>query len=203
MGPRPNGRGKEARPPAPLFHSRASMGPRPNGRGKLSPSREGAPRRLRQWGRGQTAAESPCRPCRIGRTSCVNGAAAKRPRKGLGGQDAGRRRYGVNGAAAKRPRKAKGRPQRALADVRVNGAAAKRPRKADARRAAALPRPQRQWGRGQTAAERRSMERLSMRPLSVNGAAAKRPRKARGALGVVGGAVASMGPRPNGRGKSR
>ena len=82
MGPRPDGRGKGRRPdnadpcqqgvngaaarrprkvaigaprPPPLI---ASMGPRPDGRGKSAPAGDADGRALRQWGRGQTAAES-------------------------------------------------------------------------------------------------------------------------------------------------
>ena len=86
MGPRPNGRGKGNGRGNGLFSGPASMGPRPNGRGKLKSTIlevitrgvNGAaakrPRKValpwvlavlawrRQWGRGQTAAESPARP---------------------------------------------------------------------------------------------------------------------------------------------
>ena len=58
MGPRPDGRGKTPSS-ATLPHSRnASMGPRPDGRGK-PPAWDVVPTSTRrQWGRGQTAAES-------------------------------------------------------------------------------------------------------------------------------------------------
>ena len=59
----------------------ASMGPRPDGRGKPHRGEAVMVRGKRQWGRGQTAAESraplPPRGIRV----CVNGAAARRPRK--------------------------------------------------------------------------------------------------------------------------
>ena len=58
MGPRPNGRGKAAPAAHPTPYLKASMGPRPNGRGKIDPATERAGQDLRQWGRGQTAAES-------------------------------------------------------------------------------------------------------------------------------------------------
>ena len=58
-----------------------------------------------------------------------------------------------------------------------------------------------QWGRGQTAAERSRQRRTWPAPVCFNGAAAKRPRK--GDEHGAGDAddLASMGPRPNGRGK--
>ena len=61
----------------------------------------------------------------------------------------------------------------------------------------------RQWGRGQTAAERGAFPRAARTTLSsVNGAAARRPRKADiHAVGDDRLYLASMGPRPDGRGK--
>ena len=58
------------------------MGPRPDGRGKVVAVICIAGAALRQWGRGQTAAESGGR---LRYDAClqasVNGAAARRPRK--------------------------------------------------------------------------------------------------------------------------
>ena len=57
------------------------MGPRPDGRGKgPMPAMRGAGR-VRQWGRGQTAAESNHPAMYPLAIPSVNGAAARRPRK--------------------------------------------------------------------------------------------------------------------------
>ena len=110
-------------------------------------------------------------------------------------------RSSVNGAAAKRPRKATRPARRFSRSSGVNGAAAKRPRKEDAGAVVAPAKVVRQWGRGQTAAES-----AEMTPNRVGGAASMGPRpNGRGKRGA--GAArperkhASMGPRPNGRGK--
>ena len=129
------------------------MGPRPNGRGKQWTATIQYHADKRQWGRGQTAAESSGRPTNRSACHCVNGAAAKRPRKGLAESRRGSAGAGVNGAAAKRPRKVT------------------------------------------------KAESPFSRPLRVNGAAAKRPRKVVAPLAFAGPLGASMGPRPNGRGK--
>ena len=130
-----------------------SMGPRPNGRGKSSDGRTVTGTPLRQWGRGQTAAERPdfawdvtCMAVRqwgrgqtaaereswgwhVSRTLSVNGAAAKRPRKACraaGGDDLPWPSMGP------RPNgRGKGLTVESTKDVNS-----------------------RQWGRGQTAAER-------------------------------------------------
>ena len=60
----------------------------------------------------------------------------------------------------------------------VNGAAAKRPRKAGSVRLDKRVGKERQWGRGQTAAESFLWHGRGQIYLCVNGAAAKRPRKA-------------------------
>ena len=89
-------------------------------------------------------------------------------------------RQGFNGAAAFRPRKAVLAKHYTTAGYGFNGAAAFRPRKERLRKP-----------------DKRA-------PLGFNGAAAFRPRKGRLALmGVRLGAVASMGPRPFGRGRGR
>ena len=59
----------------------------------------------------------------------------------------------------------------------VNGAAARRPRKVTARGIWQSTPPQRQWGRGQTAAERLGSWGACRGAARVNGAAARRPRK--------------------------
>ena len=132
------------------------MGPRPDGRGKPLPP-------TYPWAR------------RAG----VNGAAARRPRKERHGRGGARPTQSVNGAAARRPRKdarAERREWQGIASMgprpdgrgkpptrrtkrrgpRVNGAAARRPRKAAVVPDSHCLAGARQWGRGQTAAERRS-----------------------------------------------
>ena len=179
MGPRPDGRGKPGhvvRWPGSIL---ASMGPRPDGRGKNQPASAMANRgRRRQWGRGQTAAES------------CPGWQCRRPRAG------------VNGAAARRPRKVCGAGRNCPAGTSVNGAAARRPRKGNGA-LPALSARRRQWGRGQTAAESgREHVRRNFQLDASMGAAARRPRKGcrQGPSHVP--EAASMGPRPDGRGKA-
>ena len=180
------------------------MGPRPDGRGKSRRRGEVCAQvGRRQWGRGQTAAESCADEGKLHRALRVNGAAARRPRKAdqsetatprsapasMGPRPDGRgklpptellspRRRCVNGAAARRPRKAARIPRAPLPTCCVNGAAARRPRKAFRSTAAITCTKSRQWGRGQTAAERISRMSAHMRAWpGVNGAAARRPRK--------------------------
>ena len=227
MGPRPNGRGKGRDRGGGRGRPHASMGPRPNGRGKVE---NGANHHSARRGVNGAAAKRPrkdpeCPAC-TDPVQGVNGAAAKRPRKGLRfieggllrlrqwgrGQTAAESSCSAAALSAHVPRQW-GRGQTAAEswqpkhDVAirrsVNGAAAKRPRKGY--RSCPLPTIQtrRQWGRGQTAAERRPTPRSRAQSKSVNGAAAKRPRKEssqRLSLAAVG--SASMGPRPNGRGKT-
>ena len=176
------------------------MGPRPDGRGRLA-----------AWGG------------RRGR-SCVNGAAAGWPRKahtdcqgdcdndasmgprpdGRGrrrARGATRRACGVNGAAAGWPRKATSQACTRRRGPRVNGAAAGWPRKVFSHDFCAARVRLRQWGRGRMAAE---------------GAVAARARRqaimrqwGRGRMAAEGGIAtltsvgenASMGPRPDGRGR--
>ena len=82
MGPRPDGRGKAPQAVRQDCADQASMGPRPDGRGKGRVCDHDLIRHVRQWGRGQTAAESGRQSC-AARTAggSVNGAAARRPRK--------------------------------------------------------------------------------------------------------------------------
>ena len=90
--------------------------------------------------------------------------------------------------------------KRAIGVEAVNGAAAKRPRKVLGAFFAVVD-SLRQWGRGQTAAERPRRTTTCQSASSVNGAAAKRPRKASATPKPTASATPSMGPRPNGRGK--
>ena len=182
-------------------HRAASMGPRPDGRGKSSSAGVPDCGIRRQWGRGQTAAERHCPGRPRSSLPRVNGAAARRPRKGGAWSLAITvtwRQWGRGQTAAERRR----------------------------RRSLSGSTQRRQWGRGQTAAESRARRSALSSPYCVNGAAARRPRKEerppgtpittlkrqwgrgqtaaeRGAVGAVHGAVrqASMGPRPDGRGK--
>ena len=200
MGPRPDGRGKPKpsalrqaadgvngaaarRPrkdrPAPDVASqeRASMGPRPDGRGKRRAGGYAVLGSLRQWGRGQTAAERSRPPLNTGSVCCVNGAAARRPRKDLACRLA---RLAACASMGPRP-DGRGKPAR-----RGRGWAALG----------------RQWGRGQTAAESLAARQnpsgrlpASMGPRPDG--RGKRQRRIRPAYM----AVASMGPRPDGRGK--
>ena len=132
----------------------------------------------------------------------VNGAAAKRPRKGSTGRARSRRPQSVNGAAAKRPRKG----VRSMIHHVENGRKGGRGQTA-AERTTREIRPvrdsARQWGRGQTAAERGGSG--ACRPARSCASMGPRPNgrgKFAGSavLAQVGGA--SMGPRPNGRGKA-
>ena len=178
MGPRPNGRGK--------CHGAAAYRRdirRQWGRGQTAAERVGLRTRPyggdpRQWGRGQTAAERERAPSPWARGGGVNGAAAKRPRKGsdmlnllirIG------RQWGRGQTAAESGRAWRAWPP----NKRVNGAAAKRPRKVAGMSLLrhALCYKGRQWGRGQTAAERSTTTRTAGMRTRVNGAAAKRPRK--------------------------
>ena len=161
---------------------RASMGPRPNGRGKRytrAARLEGGP--LRQWGRGQTAAE--------------------RPEPGIETVPVARRQWGRGQTAAESVRRHDPRARSRYASMgpRPNGRgkhACARPLKS-AHLASMGPRPN---GRGKTSRARA----LPPRRMRVNGAAAKRPRKGRGpGAHACPQRLASMGPRPNGRGKAQ
>ena len=203
MGPRPNGRGKLAASCTPRAasgvngaaakrprkdrqankaagHRHASMGPRPNGRGKRLASGVVIDHVQRQWGRGQTAAESGIAAAQLHCLDLRQWGRGQTAAERMPPRPASCAASSVNGAAAKRPRKAARPPANTWRGTfRVNGAAAKRPRKGPIRA-----------GAGRTGFT------------SVNGAAAKRPRKAveiHRVLKPTG--SASMGPRPNGRGK--
>ena len=177
------------------------MGPRPDGRGRIRAAAVETRGMRLQWGRGRMAAEgTSCRrahPLHIG----FNGAAAGWPRKVRGGGRAhplpfllqwgrGRmaaeglwryfrhhRRSCFNGAAAGWPRKGPSRPWRRRGSWGFNGAAAGWPRKGPSPAGAKILSPL-QWGRGRMAAE------------------GGRPGHALHA------GRASMGPRPDGRGRA-
>ena len=178
MGPRPNGRGKVMRQRLNWSTKRRQWGRGQTAAERLLAFRRSTANTRRQWGRGQTAAESAILGMGIlltasrqwgrGQTAAesrrplwptasrrsVNGAAAKRPRKGgVDGPQAGAPRR-VNGAAAKRPRK-----ELTRASERIKaGSASMGPRPNGRGKALAdlddEGDPSRQWGRGQTAAER-------------------------------------------------
>ena len=225
MGPRPDGRGKAHLSRTASAHAAASMGPRPDGRGKCAPSAFYRCPAWRQWGRGQTAAESTCGAVR---------RAGRRRRQWGRGQTAAERcgdvRRGrdgpksVNGAAARRPRKAF---TRSLSEDEWKRQWGRGQTAAESRLLEMRPRraKTRQWGRGQTAAESccsfrkfpyASLASMGPRPdgrgkvpraarvglvPGVNGAAARRPRKGPHRAGGAPRNHASMGPRPDGRGK--
>ena len=186
------------------LHTIASMGPRPNGRGRrLSYLPRGSevhgfngaaskrtrkvrlpvgPRRSMpwlQWGRVQTDAEGGGR--RI--ASARKGVASMGPRPNGRGRSMTvvgirRRLLGFNGAASKRTRKVAWFAGAVAVVGSFNGAASKRTRKATGRAAVHI-------GHG-----------------GFNGAASKRTRKADGRRrNLLSGMPASMGPRPNGRGR--
>ena len=230
MGPRPDGRGKTlSGPPCRLsrgVNGAAARRPRkaqivesqPDGsirrqwgRGQTAAESMSAAdlsevANRRQWGRGQTAAESSFSTCLKVRSSSVNGAAARRPRKGYNPLARMRAAPCVNGAAARRPRKGlAGRHPVLCIDAsmgprpdgrgkyyrRVKAAmlstwrqwgrgqtAAERP---DGERSTYVH-DLRQWGRGQTAAESLGPPRTWQRRSRVNGAAARRPRKVEATL---------------------
>ena len=176
------------------------MGPRPNGRGKSPSGRGAAPLTMRQWGRGQTAAERKRGPTRRPCTTGVNGAAAKRPRKeevaGSGAAHRKARQWGRGQTAAESTCGRRSPPASpASMGPRPNG------RGKTLLGALPCSASMRQWGRGQTAAESRTLNVSELLPLErqwgrgqtaaessnsgacwgpkarVNGAAAKRPRK--------------------------
>ena len=202
MGPRPDGRGRLLLIDRDLLPCRRQWG-----RGRMAaeggpPGRAASDRgRWRQWGRGRMAAEGcPC-PTSCGPTSCVNGAAAGWPRKGGGRLGGGGGCIRVNGAAAGWPRKAPP-PSAALPSrPRVNGAAAGWPRKVrhTTRVRGMAPRVN-GAAAGWPRKGRRGQWRLTWTS-RVNGAAAGWPRKVVPQRPAHPSRPASMGPRPDGRGR--
>ena len=180
MGPRPDGRGRH------VAHLRirdvalASMGPRPDGRGRT------APRPVAPY---QGLASMGPRPDGRGRATCGPFHELELPR--------------VNGAATGWPRKGQGRDYEDRPRRRVNGAATGWPRKGLGaiwyRWAPAL----RQWGRDRMAAEgdvngRCYDIRLDRRQWGRDRMAAEGSPATPQAPQAP---VASMGPRPDGRGR--
>ena len=201
MGPRPNGRGRRLSGRSPLTACTASMGPRPDGRGRRYGRRGGGGQLPRVngaaagWPRKVEVCINPSP-----RRNSVNGAAAGWPRKGLACRP---RRSGARASMGPRPDGRGRRPDRPAVRGRarrVNGAAAGWPRKV-LPIAEALRPGWRQWGRGRMAAEGAGQGDLGAGVPRVNGAAAGWPRK--GLIGRRRLAVfrASMGPRPDGRGR--
>ena len=204
MGPRPDGRGRllrQARKHAPLklqwgrgrmaaegprrllarrLWSYASMGPRPDGRGRMCLGTFPLGHRQLQWGRGRMAAEGCISESSLfWPSSSFNGAAAGWPRKV----------FSMQWSSNPPLRLQWGRGRMAAEGARLYGYAASTDRL--------------QWGRGRMAAEGCwpfSMQ--SMHPPGFNGAAAGWPRKAAGRrAGRYCHDEASMGPRPDGRGR--
>ena len=158
--------------------SLASMGPRPDGRGRLGRKRHGLLGSWRQWGRGRMAAEGkywlPGCPSATSRQWGRGRMAAE------GRERAACQSWGGGASMGPRP---DGRGRGLSCSLLrmwlgcVNGAAAGWPRK-DITAAGG--------GAAQT---------------SVNGAAAGWPRKAHAAVDLSDRLLASMGPRPDGRGR--
>ena len=201
MGPRPDGRGKRNARRHLDVPCYASMGPRPDGRGKARPQPHGGLGRRRQWGRGQTAAES-----RAWRQALNRTLASMGPRPDGRGKSDGpiqpvsgaERQWGRGQTAAERP----GLQSRTDLQFCVNGAAARRPRKVRRPDGWHFIPPVRQWGRGQTAAERMPP---AQRPNQMGRRQWGRGQTAAESACLPwegGGYKASMGPRPDGRGKS-
>ena len=154
----------------------------------------------RQWGRGQTAAES-----RYFAFTCAISIASMGPRPDGRGKGGGAPKVERVLPASMGPRpdgRGKCEPSRAVSPApRVNGAAARRPRKARPR-PPALASILRQWGRGQTAAESWRHQGRPCQGLSASMGPRPDGRGKRLRLGGGRGrAIASMGPRPDGRGK--
>ena len=179
------------------------MGPRPDGRGKRAPRASAWSKSWRQWGRGQTAAE------RSAWCSRIMPSIARR-QWGRGQTAAERRRPSVrawpnacvNGAAERRPRKGGRRVPVAHLVICVNGAAARRPRKDALSRYERNAAEERQWGRGQTAAERViptcRLVMIGARQWGRGQTAAESTER----MPRPSAPPPSMGPRPDGRGKS-
>ena len=204
MGPRPDGRGRLAREPGHPRRGIASMGPRPDGRGRglselgarwrgsasMGPRPDGRGRLISrpcldfyfplQWGRGRMAAE---------------GAAPRPPAACLAVLQWGRGRMAAEGRA----RACTVPPSAALQWGRGRMAAEGRYCSPECRKHAQL-----QWGRGRMAAEGRG-GRVVLGGIAAgfNGAAAGWPRKvASQQTDSWSSKIASMGPRPDGRGRS-
>ena len=226
------GRGRMAaegspRSSTPAWGRAASMGPRPDGRGRPFGVLTFSFGSSLQWGRGRMAAEGRVVGLVVAALAGFNGAAAGWPRKDHGARRAHRQHDRFNGAAAGWPRKGKYAQICSSAQTGFNGAAAGWPRKEHAGNskgygadASMGPRPDGrgrpyndaaaavvntlQWGRGRMAAEgnRRARDKMTGRGLQWG----RGRMAAEGCLLYVGApsfAAASMGPRPDGRGRPR
>ena len=154
------------------------MGPRPDGRGRRLKSGELAHVYYGlQWGRGRMAAEG---------RACLASSLAL---------------LGFNGAAAGWPRKENQLREFRYSVSGFNGAAAGWPRKVRATQSSRASYGRLQWGRGRMAAEGGLVGGSGSGRPGFNGAAAGWPRKAPRGACPAWPAPASMGPRPDGRGR--
>ena len=178
------GRGRMAAEGRSSMQNLYRTGERQWGRGRMAAEGRRSPQKTsmgqqRQWGRGRMAAEGAAgRPGAAGAAlPGVNGAAAGWPRKDAGPDGQRRpcqRQWGRGRMAAEggnRRLAASGRPG-------VNGAAAGWPRKVEKRSLRQVEAEWRQWGRGRMAAEGTILSNVRVRYPD-----------------------ASMGPRPDGRGR--
>ena len=182
----------------------ASMGPRPFGRGQPSSGQRSRTRESTlQWGRDLSAADRAGSPARYPRASPrFNGAATFRPR--TDGAGLSETLAGVHASMGPRPF---GRGQRWAPNTRLtvltrfNGAATFRPRT----ESLCVPNPFAyallQWGRDLSAADSWNSSRSLTSLWRFNGAATFRPRTVRTAEILRPAVMASMGPRPFGRGQ--
>ena len=205
MGPRPDGRGRLHRlltaPPtvAELQWGRgrmaaegpeitqvsgrrdASMGPRPDGRGRLVADHSIMCKSKLQWGRGRMAAEGD-RPDRIREAN---------PCASMGPRPDGRGR----GRVSKEWFEARARLQWGRGRMAAEGHAL-----IDL---AAAP-PALQWGRGRMAAEGKGDEKKVERAVELQWGRGRMAAEGRGGGATAcSGSRASMGPRPDGRGRGR
>ena len=228
MGPRPFGRGRCCRGSLPRRCSAASMGPRPFGRGRLRMPPCQEPAVGLQWGRdlsaaegvwfargapGEGAASMGPRPFGRGR-QVVRGDGARAHCASMGPRPFGRGRAvntivisprggSFNGAATFRPRKVPTAPCISRRPRGFNGAATFRPRKVARGMICLYRMGGLQWGRDLSAAEGRVRDAgKCTTSSSFNGAATFRPRKAVRRSILSAGRLASMGPRPFGRGRA-
>ena len=177
MGPRPDGRGRATGTTTWQWRSWASMGPRPDGRGRCRGPRGSCRRTSRQWGRDRMAAEGCAAGCVPGCSWCVNGAATGWPRKAC--PSCGIILFLVPASMGPRP---DGRGRRTRGVLTMHAFL-------------------RQWGRDRMAAEGKRAHGGPIGPPCVNGAATGWPRKGLCPPQCPCRPSASMGPRPDGRGR--
>ena len=178
MGPRPFGRGRRVPASWQPTLLDASMGPRPFGRGRTTVSIRGREGSGLQWGRDLSVAEGP--PGQAPLQTTLNG---------------------FNGAATFRSRKALRPNGLRIGDAGFNGAATFRSRKGTRNRRTPGKRARLQWGRDLSVAEGGMLSGRPSVPPGFNGAATFRSRKVRTNGGRQAHDIASMGPRPFGRGR--